>query len=1068
MKSFKVFGLLGLLMLQNGQGAASSYQNGLDYLAAGDSLKALLELQNCLNGPDCADSSYYWLAILHRDVEGNQKAYFNSLEQFANSGEATSPLLWELALYFEGGNFRKAESYLKKFLHNPEYSEKALSALIRFYKKNAMTDSLSFYRDLESKNKAISYSWQKEETLLKKAIKNLDLEQMEKISRNLLKEHPANKIARHALSIVLFERGEWEASYMHGLKSDGVLSENYSQYRPRLYALFFNGFWETLSKEGEAFLEEMKGYPKERNLYAQALVRANMENKAVPIFTSLIKYPGWKFSDAYSVAALLFKHQKFEEAKGLYLSVKAEELDKVSKEELFYNLARIYEKEDSLILASNQMEKILPNSLNVEHHQFYADVCHRAGLISKAKESLEFLLAMGLSSKKVLDELHVLYRKQGDRENLTRILQEKTSRYPLNHSAKLELAQNFLTLGKWEEAKNYFKDVYEAKNSPEAGLEYAYLLYRDGEYEKALEIAESVYKNSNENSRVINLILSLPDEALSIQTKKYYTQAKLRSEPNNLFLRKRYVLLLEKLDLTNTEEYLLELKRIFRQAPSDTYVLRKIVDELRARNLTKELSVYLETLAVLDDEYRNLTELSEFYFHKQDWDRFIEVGKRAYAKDPNQKLARQFAHGLVQSGHLAKAVEFLGTHLSAFPVDYTSHLMLAELLEEKDLALSLHHAKTAYNLYPDKHSSYVYSKIKLKNGWVADEGNNSLPYAGYEYFPDSIEMLRGLEKFNQKNYSEALSHFSKSGEKFPEEARQFGWKSQYALKDWENMFQKCFDDNELIKFPELINYCGEASWQLGRVEQLDRLAEKKYPTETATLKIFEGLAAFAKGRYSKAEALLANANSASPMYPEIAWAYGKSLFHTDKHWKADSYWKEVGNSIPVRDSLYLIWGISNLKTGKFEEATQIFETGIKKYPRKLPILEQLAYVYEKTGKNKKALIQRQNIFRYFPLNESNNIELGKLWLKLNEPTKALQFLSPLDLNQNTEGLLVKGRSHLQMGNADEAISCAQQILKLDKNFKGAYWLLSQANKQSGNLEASQEYFSKYSQLAGKD
>jgi len=174
-------------------------------------------------------------------------------------------------------------------------------------------------------------------------------------------------------------------------------------------------------------------------------------------------------------------------------------------------------------------------------------------------------------------------------------------------------------------------------------------------------------------------------------------------------------------------------------------------------------------------------------------------------------------------------------------------------------------------------------------------------------------------------------------------------------------------------------------------------------------------------------------------------------------------WNELNlylkNNKPTSE-FYNLVGMLYLKTNELNKAEEFLKKGLKLSPKDINILTNLAEVFQRKGKWKEAEITLKKIISLKPDDAVGYNNLGNLYLNLNKTIEAIKILSEgkrktkkfplLDLSLAT--------AYFKNKNFEKAEKICKNLIKFNKNYADAYFLLGEIYLAKNNPSLAQKNF----------
>lgn len=138
---------------------------------------------------------------------------------------------------------------------------------------------------------------------------------------------------------------------------------------------------------------------------------------------------------------------------------------------------------------------------------------------------------------------------------------------------------------------------------------------------------------------------------------------------------------------------------------------------------------------------------------------------------------------------------------------------------------------------------------------------------------------------------------------------------------------------------------------------------------------------------------------------------------------------------------YLNTGIQLRKEGKLVEAIEQYKEALKLDVEYLPVLNQMAEVYEQNKELKEAIAYHQQIIKLEPNNSLAQARLGRVYLSLGELKKGIeQYEKAIKLNRESPAWIYNnlGEALEQQSKLEEAVNLYKQAIEVGKTTPFTY------------------------------
>ncbi len=166
-----------------------------------------------------------------------------------------------------------------------------------------------------------------------------------------------------------------------------------------------------------------------------------------------------------------------------------------------------------------------------------------------------------------------------------------------------------------------------------------------------------------------------------------------------------------------------------------------------------------------------------------------------------------------------------------------------------------------------------------------------------------------------------------------------------------------------------------------------------------------------------------------------------------------------GSSPEAKKAKHRERATSYVEKGQYQEAIIEYRNAAQTDPKDADAHYQLALLYLKIGgltNLRTAFAEMKRSVELDNTNRDAQLKLGELYLRGNEPAKAREQAEIVLVSapQNTEGLILRGRSLINEKRYQEGIAELKKAIELDPKIMGAYIELARAYMFSGNPEAA--------------
>ena len=122
------------------------------------------------------------------------------------------------------------------------------------------------------------------------------------------------------------------------------------------------------------------------------------------------------------------------------------------------------------------------------------------------------------------------------------------------------------------------------------------------------------------------------------------------------------------------------------------------------------------------------------------------------------------------------------------------------------------------------------------------------------------------------------------------------------------------------------------------------------------------------------------------------------------------------------------------------QALQVLEEALKKDPKDIDILSELADIYADKGSYKTALEYLQKAIKFDPKNATIRFKLANMYLELEQPALALSHYDKIE-NIHPEALFNKALSYYYLHQLNDAIDTLKECVASSTKLENAYFFL---------------------------
>ncbi|WAA10566.1 tetratricopeptide repeat protein [Fervidibacillus albus] len=237
---------------------------------------------------------------------------------------------------------------------------------------------------------------------------------------------------------------------------------------------------------------------------------------------------------------------KFAEAVYNYEKV-LQKTDEIGGVNIYDRLAEIYSAAGEFEKALPFFEQAVEKRLTVDLLFEYGFTLYQAGYVQKAIEKLEEVLTLDPDYGSVYFPLAKAYEKEGDYASALKVAKEGAKVQPFQKELHHFTGKLLLTLGKYEEAEQYFQKALEIDPEyVEAVLSLNELLFHQERYDEAIERMQSLIEEGEEDPNVLwDYAVACQHEEKFSEALSAYIQAYKYFKENEKFLQNYGFFLLE-------------------------------------------------------------------------------------------------------------------------------------------------------------------------------------------------------------------------------------------------------------------------------------------------------------------------------------------------------------------------------------------------------------------------------------------------------------------------------------------------------------------------------------------
>jgi tetratricopeptide (TPR) repeat protein len=187
----------------------------------------------------------------------------------------------------------------------------------------------------------------------------------------------------------------------------------------------------------------------------------------------------------------------------------------------------------------------------------------------------------------------------------------------------------------------------------------------------------------------------------------------------------------------------------------------------------------------------------------------------------------------------------------------------------------------------------------------------------------------------------------------------------------------------------------------------------------------QGIAAMERDQWDEAEPLLAKAVDVCPDASDARSKYADLLWRRNQRAQAVREMAEAVRLAPDDALLHVAYGQMQLALGNLDAAGEEADLALDMHPQLAGAWALRGRLMAQTGKHREALSDLHRAEGLDPKNVSYQLEIADLYLRLNEPDRALATLQSLSRAQPVQeepvaALLLKGRAYSAMGRYNDA------------------------------------------------
>ncbi len=165
-------------------------------------------------------------------------------------------------------------------------------------------------------------------------------------------------------------------------------------------------------------------------------------------------------------------------------------------------------------------------------------------------------------------------------------------------------------------------------------------------------------------------------------------------------------------------------------------------------------------------------------------------------------------------------------------------------------------------------------------------------------------------------------------------------------------------------------------------------------------------------------------------------------------------------------ALYYNWGDSLIELDRENEAVQVLQRGLKKYPKDGDLHAELGWAYARLKQPSKAIQSLETALKYSP-QPFAYLLLGLVHQELGQHDKAIPHIKKfLDSQTNSVfGRLTLARCYLNANQLPSAQSELERVLKLDSKNEAGHYLISVVHQRAKRFADAAKWANKLIQLA---
>jgi tetratricopeptide (TPR) repeat protein len=224
----------------------------------------------------------------------------------------------------------------------------------------------------------------------------------------------------------------------------------------------------------------------------------------------------------------------------------------------------------------------------------------------------------------------------------------------------------------------------------------------------------------------------------------------------------------------------------------------------------------------------------------------------------------------------------------------------------------------------------------------------------------------------------------------------FGWLTEQQAGYWRSPFHLW---SRVMKYipSEAKAYCflGNNARDKGQVilaETLYREALDRAPRSPAALNNL-GILYLNKGRVEEAHALFQRALESDPDYPDAQINLGISYWKKGEEEQAIAAFKKAKGNKKNRATANNNLGVIYQNRGDYSRALALFREAVREGPQDMGAWMNFALALEKNGQMDEAIVQLEKAHLRHPLGYPINYQLGRLYLKKSNPSRAAEYFS---------------------------------------------------------------------------